>query len=171
MSGPVMVRSYFRAENFNCRQSLGYLTRRVQNLTNPQAEAIFADQDLTFSQWISLMGLREGVAETSAQLARHLNHDAGATSRLVDQLVKRGLVRRERSKSDRRIVRLRLTAQGKTVARMHIPPIVEFWNRMMRDFSAQEVTQLITLLTRLIANLEAEPLHEAESRKKKRAVR
>ena len=166
-----MAKPYFRAENFNCRQSLGYLTRRVQNLTNPQAEAIFADQDLTFTQWISLMGLREGVAETSADLARHLNHDAGAISRLVDQLVERGLVKRERSKSDRRVVRLKLTPQGQVVARMHIPPIVDFWNRVMGNFSPKEIAQLIALLTRLIANLEAEPLREVRSPKKKRAVR
>lgn len=167
-----MPKPYFRAENFNCRQSLGYLTRRVQNLANPQAEAIFADQELTFTQWISLMGLREGVAKTSADLARHLNHDAGATSRLVDQLVDRGLVRRERSTSDRRAVYLRLTPQGQSVARMHIPPIVDFWNRAMSDFSAQEITQLIALMVRLIANLEAEPLRQPEApKKKKRAAR
>lgn len=150
---------------------MGYLTRRVQNLTNPHAEAIFADQDLTFTQWISLMGLREGVAETSADLARHLNHDAGAISRLVDQLVERGLVKRERSTSDRRVVHLKLTPQGQTVARMHIPPIVDLWNRVMRDFSAQETTQLIDLLTRLVRNLEAEPLQEAAEPQKKRAAR
>ena len=166
-----MPKPYFRADNFNCRQSLGYLTRRVQNLTNPHAEAIFADQDLTFTQWISLMGLREGVANTSADLARHLNHDAGAISRLVDQLVERGLVKRERSTSDRRVVHLKLTAQGQTVARMHIPPIVDFWNRVMADFSTQETTQLIALLSRLVERLEAEPLHEAAAPQKKRAAR
>jgi DNA-binding MarR family transcriptional regulator len=169
-----MTKPYFSAGDFNCRRSLGYLTRRIQNLTTPQAEAIFADQDLTFTQWISLMGLREGVAQTSADLARHLNHDAGAVSRLVDQLVERGLVKREPSKSDRRVTRLKLTAQGQAVARMHIPPIVDFWNRMMRDFSAQETTQLLALLTRLVDTLEAEPLHKTTASRgprKKRAAR
>jgi DNA-binding MarR family transcriptional regulator len=166
-----MPKPYFRADNFNCRQSLGYLTRRVQNLANPHAEAIFSDQDLTFTQWISLMGLREGVAKTSADLARHLNHDAGATSRLVDQLVKRGLVKRKRSKSDRRVVFLSLTPQGRAVARMHVPPIVDFWNRVTGGFSAQDITQLIALMTRLIGNLEAEPLHEVEGREKNGAAR
>ena len=166
-----MPKPHFRADNFHCRQSLGYLTRRVQNLTTPHAEAIFADQDLTFTQWISLMGLREGVAETSADLARHLNHDAGATSRLVDQLVERGLVKRERSKYDRRVVHLKLTPQGQAVARMHIPPIVDFWNHVTADFSAQEITQLISLMSRLIDRLEAEPVREAEEPRKKRAVR
>jgi DNA-binding MarR family transcriptional regulator len=167
-----MPKPYFRAENFSCHQSLGYLTRRVQNLTTPHAEAIFADQELTFTQWISLMGLREGVARTSADLARHLNHDAGATSRLVDQLVRRGLVKREPCKVDRRVAYLKLTPQGHAVARMHIPPIVDFWNRVTADFSAQEASQLIGLLTRLISNIEAEPIEEPdEPGKKKRAVR
>ena len=167
-----MPKPYFRADNFNCHKSLGYLTRRVQNLTNPHAEAIFADQDLTFTQWISLMGLREGVAETSADLARHLNHDAGAVTRVVDELEKRGLRRRERSKEDRRVVKLTLTPQGRAVAKMHVPPIVDFWNRVTNDFSTQEIKQLLSLMGRLIERLEAEPLHEpAAKEKKKRAAR
>ncbi|HSM95030.1 MAG TPA: MarR family transcriptional regulator [Rhizomicrobium sp.] len=169
-----MAKPHFRADNFTCHQSLGYLTRRVQNLTTPHAEAIFADQDLTFTQWISLMGLREGVAETSADLARHLNHDAGAVTRVVDELESRGLLRRERSKSDRRVVKLILTAQGRAVARMHVPPIVDFWNRVTDEFSAQEVKQLIGLMTRLIERLETEPMHEPakeKAREKKRAVK
>lgn len=167
-----MPKPYFRADNFNCHQSMGYLTRRVQNLTTPHAEAIFADQDLTFTQWISLMGLAEGVASTGADLARHLNHDAGATTRLVDQLEERGLVKRERSKSDRRVVKLSLTPKGRAVARMHVPPIVDFWNRVTDEFSAQEIKQLLALTTRLIARLEAEPMHEPTVKeKKKRAVK
>ena len=169
-----MPKPYFRADNFHCRQSLGYLTRRVQNLTNPHAEAIFADQDLTFTQWISLMGLREGVAETSAELARHLNHDAGAVTRVVDELEKRGLLRRERSKEDRRVVKLILTPQGRAVARMHVPPIVDFWNRVTDEFSHREIKQLLDLMARLIARLEAEPMHKPakeKSREKKRAVK
>jgi len=166
-----MPKPHFRAGDFNCRKSLGYLTRRVQNLTTPHAEAIFADQDLSFTQWISLMGLSEGVAKTSADLARHLNHDAGATTRLVDQLVERGWVKRERSKEDRRVVNLSLTAQGRAVARMHVPPIVDFWNHVTSEFSAQETKQLIDLLARLIARLEAEPVREPAAKEKKRAVK
>lgn len=170
-----MPKPYFRADNFNCHKSLGYLTRRVQNLTNPHAEAIFADQDLTFTQWISLMGLREGVAETSADLARHLNHDAGAVTRVVDELEKRGLLRRERSKADRRVVKLILTPQGRAVARMHVPPIVDFWNRVTDEFSAAEVKHLLDLMARLIARLETEPMHQSAAKKKvkekKRAVK
>lgn len=166
-----MAKPYFRADNFSCHQSLGYLTRRVQNLTTPHAEAIFADQDLTFTQWIALMGLREGVAETSADLARHLNHDTGATTRLVDQLEERGFVKRQRSKSDRRVVKLALTPQGRAVAKMHVPPIVDFWNRMTDELSQQEIKQLIGLTTRLIRRLEAEPLHEPVAKQKKRAVK
>ena len=167
-----MPKPYFRADNFHCRQSLGYLTRRVQNLTTPHAEAIFADQELTFTQWISLMGLSEGVAKTSADLARHLNHDAGATTRLVDQLEERGLVKRQRSKSDRRVVQLSLPPQGRAVARMHVPPIVDFWNRVTDEFAPQEIKQLIGLMTRLIERLEAEPMHApAPQERKKRAVK
>jgi DNA-binding MarR family transcriptional regulator len=166
-----MPKPYFHAEDFNCRQSLGYLTRRIQNLTNPHAEAIFADQELSFTQWISLMGLREGVAKTSADLARHLNHDTGAVTRMVDQLEKRGFIKRERSKSDRRVVHLILTPRGRAVAKSFTPHITDFWNGVMDEFSHAEITTLIQLLTRLMTRLEAEPLSEAGAPERKRAVK
>ena len=97
--------------------------------------------------------------------------DAGAVTRVVDELEKRGFLRRERSKADRRVVKLILTPQGKAVARMHVPPIVDFWNRVTGGFTHQEIKQLIDLMARLIARLEAEPLHEPAVKEKKRAVK
>jgi DNA-binding MarR family transcriptional regulator len=155
MGPTAMAKPYFRAENYNCHQSLGYLTRRVQNLSSAHADRAFADEELTFTQWISLMGLREGIARTGADLARHLNHDTGAVTRMVDQLERRGLVRRERSKSDRRVVQLALTPRGRAVAKSFIPRIVDYWNEITAEFSSREISQLIDLLSRLILRLEA----------------
>src|SRR5271170_4102638 len=79
-------KAFYRVDTFDCRRSVGYLVRRLHNLMMPRAEAQFADAELTFSQWVVLMSLREGIATTCAELARHMNHDTGATTRLVDQL-------------------------------------------------------------------------------------
>ena len=86
--------SYYQTNTFKARRSVGYLIRRLNNLTMPHAEARFADQELTFTHWIALMSLRDGISSTSSDIARHLGHDTGATTRMVDQLEARGLVAR-----------------------------------------------------------------------------
>src|SRR5205085_2733985 len=111
----------------------------LHNLILPRADALFADAELSFSQWVALMALRDGIADTCADIARHMNHDTGATTRLVDQLVSRNLVMRSRSVTDRRVVHLTLTAQGKAMAKALTPRIIDFWNDLLTDFSSSEV--------------------------------
>jgi DNA-binding MarR family transcriptional regulator len=86
-----------------------------------------------------------------------MEHDAGATTRLIDQMERRKLIRRRRSITDRRVVTLEITREGKTVAKAMIPRIVNFWNSMLEDFTTQDFALLVMLLTRLADRLEAEP--------------
>jgi DNA-binding MarR family transcriptional regulator len=153
-----MAKAFYDAENFTGGKSIGYLIRRAHNQLMPRAEALFADAELTFSQWVVLMSLRDGKATTCAEIARHMNHDTGATTRLVDRMEKRGLLARKRSTADRRVVRLKLLPPGKAMAKALTPRIVDFWNRVLEDFSKEEAATLIKLLTRLDQRLEAQPL-------------
>ncbi|MEI9995652.1 MAG: MarR family transcriptional regulator [Rhizomicrobium sp.] len=153
-----MAKPYYRAETFEGRKSLGYLIRRLHNLTMPRAEALFADAEFTFSHWVTLMALRDGIATTCAGIARHLDHDTGATTRLVDQLEKRGLLTRTRNTDDRRVVDLKLTAEGVAIAAELMPRITDFWNDVLDDFSHAEATSLIALMTKLMDALEATPV-------------
>ena len=41
------------------RNSVGYLMRVCTNRLLPQMEALFKDQELTFSQWTTLVALHE----------------------------------------------------------------------------------------------------------------
>ncbi len=152
-----MSKPFYNAENFEARHSVGYLLRRLVNLTLPRAEALFADQELTLSHWIVLMALRDGIALTSADIARHLNYDSGAMTRLVDQLESRALVTRLRDKADQRIINLSLTPSGHAVTKMLLPRIVNFWNNMLDEFSHAETKMLLSLLTRLLNRAEREP--------------
>ena len=58
------------------------------------------------------MRLRSAGPSTVADLARWLQLDADATTRLLDRLEKRGLCERVRSTADRRVVDVELTAEG-----------------------------------------------------------
>lgn len=152
-----MAKAFYRVESFEGRRSLGYLIRRLDNLVKPRAEALFADADLSFSQWVVLMALRDGIATTCGEVARHLQHDTGATTRLIDQMEERGLIERRRCTEDRRVVRLAITPAGKKMAKSLMPRIVEFWNETLDGFSGEEFDKLVEMLTRLTARLEERP--------------
>lgn len=153
---PLVGRGFYRSESYTAQRSLGYLIRNLHNLILPRAEGWFAGEDLTFNHWCTLMSLRDGIADTGSEIARRLNQDSGAMTRVIDELERRRLVRRARSTRDRRVVHLELTREGKAVAKAMIPRVVASWNRTLEEFSSAEVNTLIKSLQRLAARLEAE---------------
>jgi DNA-binding MarR family transcriptional regulator len=145
---------HYRPEIYTARSSVGYLLKRAQSLLIDQLEAAVAGSDITATQWVVLMYLRDGLAINASDLCSQLRHDSGALTRVIDQLESRGLVRRERSRADRREVQLRLTDAGiETVASL-VPNVVDRFNFALRDFSRAEASELNRLLTKLISSLE-----------------
>lgn len=153
-----MTASYYTIDRFALTKSLGYLIKRAAKLASAQAEAAFAGRELTMSHWVTLSLILKGEARSCAELARQLGHNSGATTRLVDQLEERGLVRRCRSSSDRRIVTLELTPAGEAAWTAATPLLQQLWNGALADFTHAEADMLTALLQRLVAGLEARAL-------------
>jgi DNA-binding MarR family transcriptional regulator len=149
-----MPGQYYKVKGYHSQNSVGYLLRRAGKLVTGRIEALFVEEDVSFVQWVILMHLRDGLSMTSAELCQHLCHDSGALTRVVDQMEKRGLIRRERNRKDRRMVSLALTKEGRKVIERHLPRLVALYNGLLSDFSAQEADMLIGLLTRIIARLQ-----------------
>lgn len=150
------MRPYYRPSNYTMRNSVGYLMRVGTNRLLPQMEALFEDQELTFSQWTTLVALHSGIT-TAGDLAHNICHDAGSLTRLIDEMVRRGLVARTRSESDRRVVTLALTPRGRDLVEALAPRVMNFWNGLLSGFSHSEVDMLINLLTRLVLVAEGQP--------------
>jgi DNA-binding MarR family transcriptional regulator len=148
------MRAFYRASHYNMKNSVGYLIRRTSNLMLPQMEALFAEESLTFSQWIVLMALREWGQATAVQVARDICHDAGSLTRILDELEQRDLITRARSETDRRVVTLSLTSQGLAMVEHLLPRVVEHWNNLLGDFTHLEIKLLIKLLNRLTLAVE-----------------
>jgi DNA-binding MarR family transcriptional regulator len=163
--------TYFKVDNFDCRRAPGYLIRRLHNLVVPMAEDLFGDAEITFTQWVILVALRDKIASTSADLARHMNHDTGAITRLVDQLESRDLLVRSRDKADRRVINLSLTTEGRSVAAALTPRLMDMWNSILEDFSRSEISTWIALTQRMVAALETAPEEKAKPVRKLKVAR
>ena len=146
---------HYRTETYLARSSVGYLLKRAHLLMLDQLESVVAGSDITITQWVVMMHLREGLAINARDLCAQLRHDSGALTRLIDQLEARGLVQRERSREDRRAVQLRLTDAGMEILAPLLPKVVDKLNFALRDFSRAEADELSRLLGKLIASLES----------------
>jgi DNA-binding MarR family transcriptional regulator len=146
---------YYRVANLEASNSVGYLIKRCGVLMTQSAERRFEAVSVSFTQWVALMRLSARQSHISAtQLSRELGHDMGALTRVVDELERRGLVRRERSRRDRRAVEIAITAAGRRQAASAKRVMVELLNELVEPYTEAEIGTLIGLLQRMLLHLQ-----------------
>ncbi|MFF8865048.1 MULTISPECIES: MarR family winged helix-turn-helix transcriptional regulator [unclassified Streptomyces] len=104
---------------------LGYWLRRLSDEVHGRFERELAAHDVTVAQWTVLITVHRGDASTTREVARYIDIDSGAVSRLVDRLIGKGLMAREPDPASRRSLLLVLTPAGRDL----VPRLVEIADR------------------------------------------
>jgi len=146
---------FYRADTYDCDESLGLLLRRLAKSIVHHADARLVAHDLTHAQWKPMLRLRLGGRMSVTALVRELGMDAGALTRLLDRLESKGLCLRERSDEDRRVVMVSLTDEGFRQSALVPEALSDVFNQHLAGFSEDEWRTLIDLLSRMVANGEA----------------
>ena len=146
---------YYRPETYRAQDSIGYLMHRTTHAVKARIEAKLAAFELSFHQWLSLLWLRDGVANTASDIAKCIQIDPGALARMLENLETRGWILRERSKLDRRVVSLSLTEAGRAELILTMPTVLEELNLALGAFTHAEADQLTQLLRKLMAHQQA----------------
>jgi len=146
---------FYEANNYCAEESVGYLMKRIGQSIIHQVDKRLDLHGLTSAQWGPLMRLHKAGPCTVADLARWLQLDAGAMTRLLDRLEAKGLCKRVRSTEDRRVVLVELTPDGE-LAVAEVPAVLaEVMNAHLAGFSKTEWQALKTYLQRMLATGEA----------------
>ncbi|MFC5581380.1 MarR family winged helix-turn-helix transcriptional regulator [Rhodanobacter terrae] len=97
--------------------SLGMLITMVRSEIVRAIEAELAGQglDLSFTQYLILKKSQQLGPVSATELARAVELDGGAMTRQLDQLERKGYLRRSPHEQDRRALRIELTEAGHTV--------------------------------------------------------
>ena len=155
MSRPPPPADFYRPNEYGSDESVGYLLRRLMNSVKQEIDKRLEPHGLTNAQWEPLFKLKKTHASTVAELAREMQTDPGATTRLLDRLEAKGLCKRIRSTEDRRVVNLELTPDGEAAADKVPGALADVMNAHLAGFSKTEWQALIGYLRRMLANAEA----------------
>jgi DNA-binding MarR family transcriptional regulator len=151
-----------RAEDCGASRAPGRLLRRLDKIVSALVEARFRAKfpsnfggtDLTLMQWVALKVVLDGVVGSAGELAQELGVTTGATTRLIDGLEERGLMLRDRTCTDRRVVQVTVTPAGREAVRALQTQVVATWNELLAGFSEKEADSLVALLLKLLAAAE-----------------
>ena len=145
-----MVSKIFSDKNYAVEHGLGYLLARARTRLVRAADVELDRYDITHAQGSILLMLASGKYATAAELSRELYLDSASMTRMVDRLEKRGLLARVARSADRRVTDLRLTEEGQRLGVLLPKLYTDVLNRSFAAFSADEITQLRGLLTKLV---------------------
>lgn len=141
-------------ESLHRDNNLGLLIKDLHSLMHRVVDHKAAPLGLTAIQWRPLVLIRYRGVDTPAGLAKAMQADTGAMTRTLDRLQAKGFLRREPYPGDRRVVKIVLTDEGRSVAERILPAIADTLNLHLQGFSADEIRMLFALLERMVANGE-----------------
>ena len=115
-----------------------------------QYRAILEEVDLTYPQYITMMALWENDGQTVNQLGEKLFLDNGTLTPLLKRLESKMLLTRTRSKSDERVVKIRLTDQGFQLKEKASCIPMQIFEALKLDYA--DMQQLKALADKIVTN-------------------
>jgi len=127
-----------------------YLQTESRRLAKEQC----ARHGITATQ-LNVMKMLQAIGELSlSELSKRIAATNSTVTGIVDRMVAAGLVVREQSADDRRVWKIKLTPQGKTIARkLDIAPW-EILRQALEELPAGELEALIATLAKVAQNVQ-----------------
>lgn len=131
---------------------LGKCIAGLVNTVTKGMAAELSPYDLNPLEFNLLRACMERGECTATELAAELPVDASRISRIVTVLVDKDLLVRRRLRSDRRMVMLRLSGEGKELTSMLLQHIQAYDAKLMKNISAEEIRAFAAASAKIIAN-------------------
>ena len=144
----------YRAQTYRVEDSVGFRITRLRAALFATVDREVAPWGVSSAQAAILIYIAHGRGNRAADIARDYSYDTGSMTRMVERLVKKGLLRRVRDTDDRRAVRLELTAKGQKLTGRLPAVAARALNGLLRGFTRAELEQLKGLLDRMLANAD-----------------
>jgi len=135
--------------------------RRIVRAIDMRSKKVARETGLTIPQIVILHAVNELGMVTTAALSKHADLSPATTVTILDKLESRGLVTRQRSAADRRIVHTALTERGAQILR-DAPPLFDWmFSKSFANLSQADQHKIIEAFRTVADLLDATYLHGA----------
>lgn len=139
---------------FNLQDAPGHLLRRCQQLAVDLYTAEVGSNGLTPRQFALLLAIYQKSGISQVDLVRQTGIDRSTVAEMVARLIKRGLLVRQRTESDRRTNALAVTAEGERQLRAAQPGVARAQDKILDPIPMAKRGEFVELLRQLVETLE-----------------
>jgi MarR family transcriptional regulator for hemolysin len=131
-----------------------WLERTIRTLKKQQLKKLKQNNiDLTIEQWIVLLGVKNYEGATQKNISDNTLKDTANVKRIIDQLIKKGFVKRQEHSTDLRKTHLSMTEKGRKIILKVLPIMDSVRKKGLTDVSEKEFDYLVSTLKKIYHNL------------------
>ena len=112
-------------------------------------------QDMTVAEWRVLLTLAQHQNASGQEITGRWAMDKMAVNRAIKNLEQRGHIKKERSKADRRTIKLQLTVRGRKMYDDLLPMANDRYHALLSGLDKKEEKQLRQTLLKMIAHTDS----------------
>jgi len=135
--------------------------RQITRAIDMSSKRLVKSAGLTAPQFLVLQTLSITEPKKPSDIAKEVYLSQATVTSIVDRLSKAELVRREKSETDRRVINIYLTGEGKNRMKNAPPLLQENFTKQFDGLDRWEQTLLLSSLQRLAAMMNAEEIDAA----------
>nr|WP_201723032.1 MarR family transcriptional regulator [Caulobacter sp. X] len=135
---------------------LSYLLYQTEQHRRAMAADLLGRHGLSFPKWVAMISLRRFGDLSMTRLAKLAATDRTTLTRSIDSLIADGLVRREASPADRRIVVIGLTETGRALLEKIRAEIRPLNHDVCANLTPEEQAAMTRALQKMLGGLIAE---------------
>ena len=142
--------------DYNLKKSLGFKLDRASRLTTLNFNKNLKENNVTLTaeQWGIINFLLEKDGINQNQIGKLINKDHTCVSRLIDTLIKKGIINKEISLEDKRVNLIYLTKAGKELQNKAADTVRHSLDKVFKNVSEEEKEIFSIVLDKIIKNLE-----------------
>lgn len=142
---------------YNLEESVGFLLNRTLRKFNNVLNLKFKEYDITTEQYVVLLRMDTGdQGVTPKDLACRTEKDQANITRILDQLERKGLIKRSANALDRRSLKIYLTDTGLFLRRQLMPVEDKVNSQALSGLTTDQVDLFKAVLNQITKNMTAE---------------
>lgn len=139
-----------------CIRWTTWYVRRLVQAGDIYSKGLNKKYQVSQPQVSCILALNEYGPLSLSKLAQYILVKPSTVTGIIDRLEQKGLVKRERNLTDRRVITIELTSAGTDLAAEAPPPIPETIIRGLRKLPLEEAEKIVTSLAILVGMLDDE---------------
>lgn len=134
-------------------QSTSYMLHRANQVATALFDKVLGHKDLTHSQVLVMISIAENPGTSQKLVSEATSIDRSTLADVANRLVRKGYIKRQRSRSDARRYNLSLTRAGEEALADARPLMQEVDRNLLVSLPQQDANEFMRLLSKIVMDL------------------